>query len=294
MMSRYRESVASDSVFDYDTRLGLDVQRISARHEVDVDVHDISYASPAGGRVPAYLVVPVGKGPFAGILAQHGMPGTRDRYLQHGIRLARCGAVVLLITAPFSRVENDHGDVPIRFTDQDRHEQVQLIIDLRRGADLLTERFDVDANRLAFTGRSYGAAIGGLLAGIETRLKAYVLSAGDGGLVAHFRDTGGKGTPLDDLSIEQRARWLQAMEPIEPIRFVGRAAPAALLFQAGLRDDAVSAENARAFQNAGSQPKEVRWYDAEHPLNEESLADQASWLERHIGIDAGRYHAAEN
>jgi hypothetical protein len=47
------------------------------------------------------------------------------------------------------------------------------------------------------------------------------------------------GTPNDPqppLSAEEWERWLAAMRPIEPINFIGRAAPAALLFQAGTKD----------------------------------------------------------
>jgi hypothetical protein len=55
--------------FDYDQKGPLDMQEAGVEKRGDGDVHDISYASPKGGRVPAYLVVPMGKGPFA---AGHG------------------------------------------------------------------------------------------------------------------------------------------------------------------------------------------------------------------------------
>jgi cephalosporin-C deacetylase-like acetyl esterase len=62
------------------------------------------------------------------------------------------------------------------------------MVDLRRGVDLLTQHQKVDPARISYIGYSYGAAMGGLLAGIEPRIKAYGLMVGDGGLVNHFMD----------------------------------------------------------------------------------------------------------
>ncbi len=57
--------------FDYDNRAPLDLRERSVEDRAGVRVHDISYASPKGGRVPAYLVVPEGKGPFAAVIWGH-------------------------------------------------------------------------------------------------------------------------------------------------------------------------------------------------------------------------------
>lgn len=39
--------------FDYDQKAPLDVQEAGVEQRGDVTIHDISYASPKGGRVPA-------------------------------------------------------------------------------------------------------------------------------------------------------------------------------------------------------------------------------------------------
>ena len=180
-------------LFDYDQQTPLDIEEVAVEHRDGVTVHDISYASPEGGRVPAYLVVPDGSGPFAGIILQHGCCGEggeslRGQLVPEAVSLARTGAVALLIDAPFARPENTNR-LPITLTEQDRDDQIQLIVDLRRGVDLLASREDVDATRIAYLGSSYSAAIGGLLAGVEKRIKAYVLAVGSGGLVEQFCDT---------------------------------------------------------------------------------------------------------
>ena len=120
--------------------------------------------------------------------------------------------------------------------------------------------------------------MGGLFAGIEQRLKAYVLVVGDGGLVEHTSEPDESGCPD-----HWNKTWVEAMWPIEPLHYVSRAAPAALLFQNGLQDEMVPPRDALRYQQAGSQPKTVQWYDAGHGLTGRSLKDQSLWLFKHIG-----------
>ena len=283
-------------LFDYDrrpplavTRLGSHTGRVPVEELDDATVESVTYASPKGGEVPALLVVPKGRGPFPGVIVQHGLPDTKEGMLAAGIDLARTGALAVLIDAPFNRPQQGRvRSDPLTFTPKDRDEQIQLIVDLRRAVDLLVARSDVDRKRLAYFGVSYGAAMGGLLAGVEDRLRAYVLAVGDGGLVAHFAGPDDTDGPLQSLPAEDQERWLAAMRPIEPINYIGRAAPAALLFLAGTKDESVSQADARRYQQAASQPKEVRWYEAGHMLNCTAREDMMVWLARHLPIDPAR------
>ena len=78
-------------MYDYDRRQALDVQE-KILHERDrVKVYDLSYGSPKGGRVTAYLVVPDGKGPFAGLVFGHWGPGNRTEFLPEATLYARAG-----------------------------------------------------------------------------------------------------------------------------------------------------------------------------------------------------------
>ena len=272
-------------LFEYDASAPLDVKIDSTEQKEGLTIQNLTYASPKGGRVSATLIVPDGPGPFAGILLMHGAPGTRDVTLPEATTLAKRGAVTLSIDAPFARGERrGNPREMIHFDERDRDDQVQLAVDWRRGVDLLLARKDVDPKRLAYVGRSYGGAQGGLLAGVEKRIKAYALVVGDGGLVAHF--TGAEDQPRlgGQVPEEQWKRWLALMEPVEPINFVGRAAPAHLLFQNGRTDEAVSADSGRAYQEAGSEPKTILWYDAGHRLNDQATKDRHDWLAKEIGL----------
>jgi uncharacterized protein len=259
-------------VFAYDTEAPLDVRDTNRWKDDDVSVRQITYASPKGGRVPALVLEPTGSGPFAGLIVQHGLPGFSTDMAGVGAQFARLGAVVVLIDAPFARRSGQ----PVRFDERDRGEQIQLIVDLRRAVDLLVARDDVDPERIGYLGVSYGGAMGGLLAGVEHRIGAFVLRVGDGGLVEHFRsaDSGGA---LPPLSADRRERWVAAMSPIEPLRYVRRST-SALLFQSGRQDDVVPPPDARRYQAAAPEPKEVQWYDAGHFLPPEADCDAAAWL----------------
>ena len=145
-------------------------------------MHDISYASPRGGRVPGYLVVPAGPGPFAGIIFMHGAGGSRAGVLSQAIMYARTGAVSLAIDAPMSGGRAIPGEqfLDYRKPERTRDAFIQTVVDLRRGVDLLLSRPDVDPKRLAYVGGSFGAFVGGVLSGVEKRIRAYALRFGAG------------------------------------------------------------------------------------------------------------------
>lgn len=268
-------------LFAYDAQAPLDIREEKRLRDGGVTVIELNYASPRGGRVPAILVVPDGQGPFAGIVLMHGSGGHRWQLLPLAKAYARLGAAAITIGAPSSRPEHDNY-AAFAFREKDGREQIQLIVDLRRAIDLLAARPDVDPRRLAYMGISYGGAMGGLLAAVEDRVRAYALMVGDGGLVNHF-----SGAVIAGMPDGARREWLAAMWPIEPIRYVGGAAPAALLFQNGTLDTQVPPADALRYQRAGSEPKTVLWYEADHGLSTEAYQDQAEWLRETVGI-AGR------
>ena len=185
--------------------------------------------------------------------------------------------------APWARPDGPRDEI-VTFTRKDRDEQVQLMLDLRRGLDLLLELGTVDPDRLGYVGGSYGGAMGGLLAGIEPRLAALALMVGDGGLVAHF--TGAEDPAPEDP--ERFAAWRSFMDPIEPIRFVGRSS-APLLFQNGRTDQLVPEADAAQYHAAAPESRTVIWYDGGHGITGTMLADQAEWMAGHLGIDPDRF-----
>jgi poly(3-hydroxybutyrate) depolymerase len=274
-------------LFDYDMDQPVSITDNSIAQEAGYSLHDIAYPSPKGGDVTAYLLVPEGSGPFAAILLMHGSSGSRESLLPFAKDLVITGAVVMTIDGPAARVKARNW---LTFTPQDREEQIQLIVDLRRGVEILTQQKGVDSSRIGFIGYSYGAAMGGLLAGVEHRIQAYGLMVGDGGLVTHFMEDGKPVGGFETLPAGMRETWLQAMEPIDSIHYVGHASPSALFFQNARYDSLVTEADALAYQAAGSEPKRIEWYDSGHGLPAAAYIDMVNWLAEQIGIDASNFH----
>ncbi len=271
-------------LFDYDARAPMDVKEAGTEQRGDVRIVDLSYASPLGGRVPAYLVLPPGGGQHPAVLFLHPGQGSRSTFVEEAVTLAKDrGFVSLTISAPFLRPENQgkRGGNPWN-PEVSRREQIQTIVDLRRGFDLLVSRPEVDPRRLAYVGHSLGATVGGTLAGVEKRLVAFVLMAGYPSLTHAMEHNSDQGAlAFQELATpEQRKAYVDALEPLDALHYVGHAAPAKILFQFAKRDELITPWDAAAYVQEASEPKEVKWYDSDHFFNEDARRERGEWLGR--------------
>ncbi|HEX8991746.1 MAG TPA: acyl-CoA thioester hydrolase/BAAT C-terminal domain-containing protein [Anaerolineales bacterium] len=250
-------------LFDYEQSAPLDIHEQGVVDYRDTPMHDISYAGADGSRVTAYLVVPSGKGPFAAILFLHGGGGDRHDFQFAAANLAKLGAVGLLVDGPVADTgtESDHAQI------------IRLIINLRRGIDLLAARPDVDPQRIGYVGFSNGADLGGVLAGVDKRIKAYVLQSGDSRHSQQVLAMGNKS-------------FYTLMAPLDGINYIGHAAPAALFFQFGLKDYLVPDNRKTEFYQAASEPKAVKYYAADHGLNFSAYTDYVDWLTAQLSLKA--------
>lgn len=277
---------APSHAFDYDQNASLDIQEAGVEHRGDITVHDISFASPKGGRVPAYLVVPAGKGPFAGVLWGHWYwPNSeffnRKEFLAEAVVLAQAGVVSLLPTGPGARPGHVQDKNPL--SEQEVTDLIQAIVDMRRGADLLLSRKDVNPHRLAYVGHSYDGTVGGFLSGIDERFKAFVLMAG--GL-----------SDEADIKSEEYKQYRQKIGPekfdaftakygwLDPGKFVSHAAPAIVFLQYATKEDFLTPARAREYAAIVSEPKEFKLYEASHALNAEARRDRIAFLTKHLKL----------
>jgi pimeloyl-ACP methyl ester carboxylesterase len=258
----------------------LDVREAATEMRGDVRVVDLSYASPRGGRVPAWLVLPAGSERHPAALFVHPGQGDRSTFLDEAVELARRGVAGLLVGAPSTRAE--YQDSPRFFDGQaERAEWTQLIVDVRRGLDLLAARAEIDPQRLAYVGHSLGATAGGVLAGVEHRPRAWVLMAGLPSYsqrheFSHPRTL----AALDRLVTpdEQRA-YAEALEPIDAVHYL-RDARGAFLLQFARRDEFIAPRDAALYTRATPEPKTVLWYDTDHFFNAQARRDRDAWLLR--------------
>jgi dienelactone hydrolase len=274
------------SHFDYDREAPLDVKEAAVETRGGMKVHDISYASPKGGRVPAYLVAPSGKGPFAAVIWGHWyMPGSeflnRKEFLAEAVALAPAGVVSLLIDGPIARP--GHVVDQTGLNEQQISDRVQAIVDTRRGADLLLARGDVDAQRLAYVGHSYGAETGAFLSGIDRRFKAFVLMAGSLSDQVTL-----KSKELQDyrqkVGPEKFDAFFAKYDWLDQGRYVSHAAPAMVFLQYASQETFLTPERSREYAAVVSEPKRFKLYDAPHALNAEARRDRIAFLTEQLKL----------
>ncbi|HLR04648.1 MAG TPA: hypothetical protein VK117_02470 [Pyrinomonadaceae bacterium] len=266
--------------FDYDRQMPLGLKQISVQRREHASVCDITYESPKGGLVPAYLVVPKGRGPFAAVVWGHwywdnSSMRNRKQFLDEAVVLAQAGVVSLLPDGPVARPGHVTNKEPLN--EQQVVDLVQAIVDTRRGVDLLLARRDVDPKRVAFVGHSYNAIVGAFLSGIDRRFKAFVLMAG----------------PLSDqvdLKSQELQEYRQKVGPekfdafaakyywTDEGKYVAHAAPAFVFLQYASQEKFLNPDRAREYEKIVSEPKLFKIYDAPHALNAEARRDRIQFL----------------
>jgi dienelactone hydrolase len=267
------------ALFGYDARAPLAAKDLGVINPgYPLPVHNVSYASPKGGRVTAYLVDPPGKQRKPGIVYLHGSGGNRTELLVPAVWMASRGAVTLTVDAPDAR--HPTPALPgVPGLKQQFAFTVQTIEELRRAVDYLRSRPDVDASRIAFVGISAGARAGAILAGVDHRVKSFVLMSG--GAVPISRYTAAAPARL-------RPPLRRYLGETSPLRWIRRSSPARLLFQDGRRDTIVPRDALLALYRAAGRPKELRWYEAGHTLDEAAYHDQVRWLAARLRLTGPR------
>jgi dienelactone hydrolase len=277
--------------FDYDAKAPVDVREVGRERRRGATVIDMSYASPRGGRVPAYLVLPEGRGPFAAVLFGHWMMDgsplkNRREFLEEAVVLAGAGAVSLLIDTPLVRPGFVAEKDDLRGAVQSAEAARQQVVDLRRGTDLLLARRDVDPKRVAYVGHSFDAHVGAILSAVEKRVGSFVLMAGA------YADEEYVFDPENEAMKKFRERYgdaalrayFRAYAWDDPVHFVGHNAPAAVFLQYGRRDKPITEKMARRDFNRFAAPTRAGFYDAGHELDAEARRERVEWLAERLAL----------
>lgn len=285
-----------NQLFSYEAAAPVDVQTVGPLSlGPEVEGRDITFASPVAGRITAYLVTPKGRKTgknLPGVIFLHWGQGDRSEFLSEAVLYARSGAVCLSIDAPWIRPEpwRQPGEDPGQ-PEKTRGMYIQTVVDLRRAVDLLVTQQNVDPKRVAFVGHSFGATWGGALAGVEKRIRTFVLMGG----LPNPADYSITGAPKWDALVarlknlappEVLKAYSEAIEPISSGAWVGQAPPSSVFFQFGTQDSWIPRKAAEAYFTAARNPKKIAWYNTSHEFNDpQCLRDRISWLNKEIGLD---------
>jgi predicted esterase len=86
------------------------------------------------------------------------------------------------------------------------------------------------------------------------------------------------------LEGDARQAFIRQMAEIDPITHVPDLSPAEVFFQFATDDFHVPKERAQEFFAAAKEPKEMKWYEAGHGLNEEATKDRKAWLRQKLRL----------
>jgi dienelactone hydrolase len=261
------------STFEYELRAPLAIELLSERVKDGTIVRDFTYASPHGGKVSAYLILPSPQPPKVGLIFGHWGEGNRNEFVDEAVVLARLGFASLCLDAPHRR--------PAGYDPQKTqpHTELQWVVDVRRGVDVLQETCSLE--HVGYVGHSYGATFGGVVAGVEHRISAFVLMAGWYAMseLARTSTVPVLAEARSKIPPEVFAIYMDAMAPLDARHYIGHAAPSHLLFQFAHDDTSVKAEDGKRYFELASEPKQIAWYDnCGHAFNAQARIERVAWL----------------
>ena len=272
-----------DSLLAYDARRPLELRVVGAERRDGVTVQDVTFAGVAGGApTQAYLVRPDGAaGPLAAVLFVHWFApqepnSNRTQYLDEARALARRGVVSLLVSTSWS----DPARYRARRWEDDFRNSVAQAKELRRALDVLAAQPGVDPGCIAFVGHDYGAMFGSVVAGVETRPKAYVLIAG----APRFPDWYLFGSASGRPAGAALAAFREEFARIDPVGVLGRSR-AAIFLQYGEEDRYTPRDAFLELYRAAPEPKRIATYRSGHAMDAPIIRlDRTAWLAEQLGL----------
>ena len=271
MTPRMRSIDNIKEVFAYASEAVADVARRELGHTPGARVFDLSFPSPAGGRVTAYLVLPQAGRPPPVIVFHHWGFGSRSSFLSEARAYAEIGVASLLVDAPHMG-SRGRGLPPVQLSEVAINYLKTAVTDVRRALDVLDQSREVDGARTVYVGHSLGGAFVGHLAAVEPRFRGLAAMAGPPRISRTW-------------SPRPNPKYRDTVEPYDGENFIGFA-ERPILLQFGKSDRFVPEREAQRLVRAAPEGATVHWYDAGHALNAEALTDRSDWLLGVLGHQA--------
>lgn len=197
----------------------------------------------------------------------------RHQFEQEARQSARQGAVCLLVETLWSDM-----DFFLKRTQADDvRNSIQETVNLCHALAFLIAQRGVDPTRVAYVGHDFGGMYGVLAGSADGRPTHYVIMAA----TPRFPDWYLYYPKLEGAA---RDEFIGQMSELDPIAHIAKLAPARVLFQFAANDRHVPRERAEEFFNAAREPKEVKWYEAGHGLNEQATTDRQRWLQAQLEL----------
>ncbi len=259
--------------FDYDnTPLNAAIKKIDVSSE-DWEVEEISFDAAYGNEIMmAYLYLPKNsKPPYQTVIYFTGSGALfRDKFnpdsefqLRYLDFIIKSGRAVLfpIYQSTYHRDDEVTSDYPNE-TNYYKERFIMWGKDLRRSLDYLATREDIDMERVAYFGYSWGASNAGMMGAIEDRLKCLILKCG--GLYHQ-----------------------PAQREVDLINYLPRVTQPVLMLN-GIHDMFYPLQSSQIplFELLGTDPsmKQHKLYDVNHVIPRNVLVTEVlSWLDTYLG-----------
>jgi dienelactone hydrolase len=263
---------------EYQKLESKDVRVLGKRVQDGIESQLLVIETPFGYRRVAGMFRPEGEASLAAVLYVHwyepeSISSHRTQFEEEAKELARLGAVCLSIETLWS----DRDFFLKRTQKEDMQNSMEEVVNIRRALDLLLSQSNVDAKRVAYVGHDFGGMYGVLAGSLDGRPTHYVVMAS----TPRFPDWY---LYLPKLEGEARETFIRQMAEIDPITHVPNLSPARVFFQFATDDFHVPKERAEEFFAAAKEPREMKWYEAQHGLNETATQDRKAWLKQSLGL----------
>ena len=239
----------------------LDATEVVKDEFEDHTRYRVEFNGIGGGRAPAYLYVPKdSREKHAGVLLQYGSGGNKNTnyIVLIARRFVKKGFVVLTIDVP------GRGERKAEKQGMMDGKVIETLGDYSRAVDYLVSRKDVDAERIAYCGISWGAITGLTFAAHDERIKVMVSLVGGGGFLG-----------LVPGQIDEETR--KSVQAWDPVFHVAKLAPRPLLLLNVTKDQLVPRALADALHKAAPEYAKRVWLETDHffnGLNREDVADE--------------------
>ncbi len=237
--------------FHSDAPLHAKLQRVEQTEHCTVD--RVEFDGAKHDRVPGLLYTPRGRsGRMPAVLLQYGSGGHKktDYIVLIGRLFAEAGFVVLTIDSPGRGERRGPRDQEPKLGLVDRDRFTHYLADYARAVDYLCSLDNVDPERIAYVGISWGAITGIVYTAHDPRIRVVVSLVGGGRFLGILSGMG------RDISVRKKS-----LDPVDHVRLIE---PRPLLLLNVKRDQLVPLPFSTALhQAAGPSAKKV-WLDTDH------------------------------
>lgn len=268
--------MAQKPSFKYDRSKPVKLEVVHSKTENGLMIEEVEWSVTTGQRADALMIRPEkGKKPAPLVVLQHWGGGTKEDFRADAIAFAKKGFYAVSVDAPWLWSTFDTSADRLRVYPDNIINSVKAI---RQLVDWYYNLKD-SPKKVYYIGHSYGATLGGLLAGVEPRIKAAVLMAGLASVSNSMTDDP-KGF-WDRDKAERKALFDSVkyrLSLMEPELFINRS-KARIFHQAASNDQLLTRQQSERYIKATRHPDKVKWYPTDHLFKSDSARnDRLNWI----------------